>query len=300
MIQPRMLALGAYYYATQPIRWVLRQRMAHARTMPLSVLFYHRVADTYANGWTISNDEFQRQIRWIRRHFDIVSLEEIQRSVASGENPRPAVAITFDDGYAENCDRAIPFLIENEIPFTYFVSLGHVIDQEPFPHDREAKRPLPINTPEQLREMASAGVEIGAHTRTHCDVNKVTDPEQLVDEVVTATKELERLVRSDIRYFAFPFGQVDNLSAAAVRLLKRNGIKGYCSAFGSYNIPGEDSFHLRRIHGDPEFIRLKNWLSIDPKKLHHGRDFRLPESGVTVEQVRRMSMPEEVGVESHS
>ena len=72
---------------------------------------------------------------WIRRHFDIVSLEEVQRCVAAGENPRPAVAITFDDGYAENCDEAIPFLLENEIPFTYFVSLGFVNEQKPFPHD---------------------------------------------------------------------------------------------------------------------------------------------------------------------
>ena len=287
MIQPRMLALHAYYQATQPLRWIVRRRLAAARKMPLSVLFYHRVADNHPNAWSISNAEFQHQMRWIRKNFDIVSLEEIQRCVASGENPRPAVAITFDDGYAENCDQAIPYLIENEIPCTYFVSLGFVEDQKPFPHDVEAGRPLPVNTPEQLREMAAAGVEIGAHTRTHCDINKVSEPDHLVDEIVTATNQLSQMVRQPIRYFAFPFGQLDNLSAAAVKLLRQNGMKGYCSAFGSYNVPGESSFHLHRIHGDPEFIRLKNWLTIDPKKLSIGREFRVPESAITRDQLQK-------------
>ena len=132
---------------------------------------------------------------------------------------------------------------------------------------------------------SAAGVEIGSHTRTHCDINKVADPDQLVDEIVHATRELGQLVGREIRYFAFPFGQVDNLSAAAVELLKRNGLKGFCSAFGSYNMPGEDAYHIQRMHGDPEFIRLKNWLTIDPKKLSIGRGFRVPESALKTHQL---------------
>ena len=52
------------------------------------------------------------------------------------------------------------------------------------------------------------------------------------------------------------------------------GFDGVCSAYGGYNFPGDDPFHLRRIHGDPETIRLKNWLTLDPRKLHTGEQLR--------------------------
>ena len=46
-----------------------------------------------------------------------------------------AVAITFDDGYAENCRQAIPLLVRNQIPCTYFVTLENVLEGKPFAHD---------------------------------------------------------------------------------------------------------------------------------------------------------------------
>ena len=64
---------------------------------------------------------------------------------------------------------AVPLLLKHQIPFTYFVSTDHVLGGEPFPHDVQAGRPLASNTLAQLRELAAAGVEIGAHTRSHAD-----------------------------------------------------------------------------------------------------------------------------------
>jgi hypothetical protein len=49
-------------------------------------------------------------------------------------------------------------------------------------------------------------------------------------------------------------------------LARRAGYQGACSAYGGYNWPGDDHFHLQRIHADPEMLRLKNWLTIDPRK----------------------------------
>ena len=46
-----------------------------------------------------------------------------------------------------------------------------------------------------------------------------------------------------------------------------------CSAYGGYNFPGDDPFHLRRFHADPEFIRFNNWMTVDPRKLRMHRDF---------------------------
>ena len=45
------------------------------------------------------------------------------------------------------------------------------------------------------------------------------------------------------------------------------GYEGVCSAYGDYNFPGDDPFHLRRIHVE-NMARLKNWGTIDPRKIN--------------------------------
>src|SRR3990167_9574760 len=102
--------IGAYYYATLPGRCWRNAAAARRGQAPVMVLYYHRVADHAPNDWTISNARFRREIDWLQQHFDLVSLEEAQRRIRVG-NTRAAVAITFDDGYAENCEQALPLLI---------------------------------------------------------------------------------------------------------------------------------------------------------------------------------------------
>jgi peptidoglycan/xylan/chitin deacetylase (PgdA/CDA1 family) len=237
------------------------------------VLFYHRIADDLASPWTMSNRMFERQIRWLKRHFEMVSLAEAQHRVSGDHNHQPCVTITFDDGYADNCRRALPLLIEEKIPCTYFVSSQHVIDGVPFSHDVANGRPLAPNTPRQIRELASSGIDIGAHTRTHADLGRITDPNLLVDELVGARQELEELTSASVRYFAFPYGQHVNLSAPAFQLARSAGYAGVCSAYGGYNLPGDDPFHLQRIPADDSMIQLKNWTTFDPRKLRSTRRY---------------------------
>ncbi|MEZ6120281.1 MAG: hypothetical protein R3C28_27425 [Pirellulaceae bacterium] len=66
--------VAARYWATLPARQQRNRSLAAQGQSPLMVLFYHRVADTFPNDWTISNQLFQRQIEWIRQHYEIVSL----------------------------------------------------------------------------------------------------------------------------------------------------------------------------------------------------------------------------------
>jgi len=265
------MLLGAYYYATLPHRHLRNTQAARDRKAPVMIVFYHRVADHTPNAWTISNRQFEKQICWMQRRFDLISLSEAQQRIRCGENPRPAVCITFDDGYADNCDRALPLLIHKRIPCTYFVVSRNVLEGQPFPHDLAAGQPLAANNVEQLRRLVDQGVEIGAHTRTHADLGASDDAEQLQQEVVGCRRELRAALGCSVRYFAFPYGLPVNLSAAAFRLAKEAGYDGACSAYGGYNFPGDDSFHLQRFHGDPQALRLKNWLTVDPRKDHTPR-----------------------------
>ena len=228
-------------------------------------MFYHRISDEHSNPWTMTRAQFTRQIDWFQKEFDLVSLAELQRRVDSGFNDRPTLAITFDDGYAENSEYALPLLIERGIPVSYFVTIENIIAQRPFPHDVTLGQQLPVNNIESIRALSQAGVEIGAHTRTHVDLGKVTDPELLADEVILSSREIEDLIGKPVQYFAFPYGQRENLNHCVFSMLKQHGFLGVCSAYGGWNLIGDDSFHIKRLHGDPSFERVKNWLSYDPR-----------------------------------
>jgi len=265
------LLLAAYYGGSYPLRIWRNLQRARACHAPVMVLFYHRVADNHPNPWTISTRMFERQVRWLRSRFDLVSLAEAQRRLRSGQNDRACVSITFDDGYADNCAHALPLLLERRIPCTYFVTTGHILGKQPFAHDVARGEPLAPNTPEEIRELAAAGVEIGAHTRTHADLGSLDDDRRLGDEIIGSKLDLEQLIGKPVRYFAFPYGQHANMSRRAMRMALDSGYEAVCSAYGGFNFPGDDPLHLQRIHADTDMLRFRNWLTVDERKLRIAR-----------------------------
>ncbi len=257
--------LNAYYALTLPYRTRVNRAEAAEGRAPVIVLYYHRVADDLATPWTATPAMFARQIRWLKKRFDLVTLAEAQQRIRT-RNQRPAVHITFDDGYADNCRDAIPLRIRERVPCTYFVCTHHVLKRTYFQHDVAMGCQHAPNTIEQLREMAAAGIEIGAHTRTHADLGKINDPAVLHDELIAAGEDLQAALGRPVRYFAFPYGMHANLNTAAFHLAYEYGYDAVCSAYGGYNFPGDDAYHLQRIPVGNDMAHLRNWTTVDPRK----------------------------------
>lgn len=94
----------------------------------LSTLIYHRVLpqrDPMRPGEPTAS-EFDWQMRLLREHFHPLSLQEATARLAQGALPRRAVCVTFDDGYADNEQIALPVLKRHGIPATVFVSTGYL------------------------------------------------------------------------------------------------------------------------------------------------------------------------------
>ena len=142
-----------------------------------------------------------------------------------GNRGRLAVNITFDDGYADNCSHAIPTLVEKKIPFTYYVSTEHIRNGKLFPHDTENDQPLKPNTIEEIQAMAESGVEIGVHTRTHPDMGKVLDVQEIAIEIGGARDEIESWIGSTPKHFAFPYGQTHNMTDQAIQYVHDQGFR---------------------------------------------------------------------------
>jgi len=255
---------GIRWQASRLNRWRRNRRLSAVGRAPISVLVFHRIADDRANAWTTPTHDFQQAIHWLKSRFDMISLAETQARLCNGSH-RPAVAITFDDGYAENCETALPLLIAERIPCTYFVCTEPVLEGTPFAHDRTTAKLLKPNSVEQLRAMAEAGVEIGAHSRTHPDFGRITDPATLHDEMVAARDDLAAAIGRPVRRFAFPFGCPENLTSAAFRLAREAGYDAVLTCYGGYNMPGNDPFHLQRRSAEGSLMRIRNWTSFDPR-----------------------------------
>ncbi len=274
-------AFAVYRRLTSPYRIWAANAARQKRQTPLMMLYYHRVADRDPVAWSMTNAQFRRQVNWLADNFDMVSMDELRSRMENG-NSRPAMHLTFDDGYAENCDEALPLLIERKIPCTYFVTLDHTSHQRPFEHDAKAGFDFPVNTIDELKELADQGIEIGAHTRTHPNMGEVHELADIYDEIVLARRELAEILQLPIRYFAFPFGLKSNLNHAAAAMARADGVEAVVSAYGGYNTPGEDSFHLQRCHGDPELERIRNAVTFDPRHVRKEK-FALETRGPVVE-----------------
>lgn len=263
----RQWAACLYRWASYRQRIETRRHLIASCNFPVGILFYHRVADAHPTPWTISRRNFVAHLDYLERNFQIVSLAEAQRRVRSPHNSQPSVAITFDDGYAENCDFAIPELQRRGLPATYFVATSSVVDGVPFRHDLYRNCPLTPNTVAEVQDIACAGFEIGGHTKNHIDLGQLATRDMAAEEILGGIEELESWGVGPIRYFSFPYGLPQNTSQVAVNILLEAGLHGFCTAYGAWNWPGQAGYHLRRIHADPGMQTLKNWLTFDSRKL---------------------------------
>jgi peptidoglycan/xylan/chitin deacetylase (PgdA/CDA1 family) len=98
------------------------------------ILMYHRVADSGVDPWSlcVAPDRFAQQLEVLKKHARPIRLQELGQALACGEVPDRAVAITFDDGYADNLHNAKPLLSRHAIPATVFVTTGYLDGQREF------------------------------------------------------------------------------------------------------------------------------------------------------------------------
>lgn len=94
----------------------------------LSILIYHRVLSESSPYWRgmVTAEEFRSQMQVVSRYFNPVSLPKALVDLKNNSLPSRAVAITFDDGYADNATNALPILKDLGLTATFFIATDFI------------------------------------------------------------------------------------------------------------------------------------------------------------------------------
>jgi peptidoglycan/xylan/chitin deacetylase (PgdA/CDA1 family) len=185
-------------------------------TRGVPVLLYHAFGDE-ENRFVVARAAFARQLRLLSLlRFAVRPYAEVAGLLREGLSPPPrTVALTFDDGYADNADIAVPLLTQHGFAATIYVVSERLNDV----NDWSAAPPLRgrrLLAAEQLGPLQEQGIDFGAHTRTHRDLSQI--PSEVVRyEVGPSRAELEAELGTPARTFAYPYGRVGPCAVAAVQ-----------------------------------------------------------------------------------
>lgn len=177
-----------------------------------------------------------------------------------------AVAITFDDGFANFAEHALPVLERLSLPATVFVISGYCGKRNNWPTQPPGFPTLPLMSWSALRDLPPL-ISLGAHTRTHPDLRMLAERE-LFEEVHGSRVEIEQNTARMVKSFAYPYGAVDAQTAAVVR--REFAVAcGTRLAFGNARsdraiLPRLDTFYLRETGrmGSIFSLRTRGYIAL--------------------------------------
>jgi peptidoglycan/xylan/chitin deacetylase (PgdA/CDA1 family) len=229
-------------------------------SVPPMALMYHSVApyeqDPY--GITVSPARFERQMGWLRRRgLRGVSMSTLLDAWRAGRS-RGLVGLTFDDGYADFLEYAVPVLAQYGFGATTFPVAGLLGGNNDWDPDGPRK---PLMTEAQVRKVAEAGFEIGSHGMRHVSLPG-TPAAAVAAEAAESMAILRAVSGQDVAGFCYPFGHVDAPAVDAVRAA------GYAYGCGMGLTPETGVFAIPRTFVDDHdncvhliAKEVKHWLA---------------------------------------
>lgn len=166
-----------------------------------AILTYHSIDDS-GSPVSLAAAAFRRHVDWLAAGaVRVASLDDL----LAGPAAEPAVALTFDDAFANFADAA-PLLLERGWPVTLFVVTDHVGGTNAWGGRPAPGIPtLPLLDWGALGRLAEAGVTIGSHTRRHPRLPAL-GPAELEDELGDSAARIARELGTAPRWFAYPYG----------------------------------------------------------------------------------------------
>ena len=168
--------------------------------------------------------------------------------------------LSFDDGLRNIFLNAMPVLITNKIPATFFVPTGLV------GADYQRTQQYCLNTThyrgviemvdwDDLKKMKDHGFEIGSHTRNHKKLSEISiSPNVLSDEILGSKQDIEKYLGTECRYMSWPYGKKTDIDDISMKLAYKMGYEAVFGAFRGTVIPGKTNHSsIPRHHFEVEW-----------------------------------------------
>ncbi len=211
------------------------------------ILMYHSVSERAQprfRKFALAPALFVEQMAYLaQHHYTTLTVSQYVSLRNSGAAlPESVVVLTFDDGFADFYSEALPVLKEHGFGATLYVATAFVGNASRFLR-RERETTRPMLTWDQLIEIAAAGIECGAHSHQHEQLDVL--PGKLARaEIARSRQVLEEKLSRPVASFAYPYGYYQS---AVKHMVRAAGYSSACAVRYRMSSPADDVFALSRL-----------------------------------------------------
>ncbi|HEY7537969.1 MAG TPA: polysaccharide deacetylase family protein [Gaiellaceae bacterium] len=221
----------------------------------LRVLMYHKVNDIPDNPTTVPIGRFDEQLAQIGDlGYQPVDLDAVLDYYTLGKPlPPKAVLITFDDGYRDILENALPVLEQRGHPAVIFVPVAYMEDSIPLPHEvklTERGTRNPTLDWGLMRELDAGGVRVESHGISHRPLAETT-LDEAVREIAVSKLKLEAELGRPVRAYAYVKGSEADFRPVHESILKQAGYEIAFTSTSRGNGPSTNPFRLGRYNVEP-------------------------------------------------
>ncbi|CAB4709032.1 MAG: polysaccharide deacetylase family protein [Actinobacteria bacterium] len=221
----------------------------------LRVLMYHKVNDIPDNPTTVPVGRFDEQLAQVKElGYTVVGLDAVLDHYSLGKPlPDRAVLITFDDGYRDTLENAMPVLQKYGFPAVIFVPVAYMDDETPLPHElRLAERGVRNPTLDWglVRELDAGGVRVESHGIGHRPLAEVA-LDEAVREIAVSKLKLEEKLERPVRAYAYVKGSEAHFHPVHESLLLQAGYEVAFTSISRANGAGANPFRIGRYNVEP-------------------------------------------------
>lgn len=203
----------------------------------IPILMYHSISDSdLNNNLLVPIKEFEEEVKWLKENgFTPMLLDDVLEAYNTGYVPKRPVAITFDDGYADNYTDAYRILNENKMKATFFIITNNT-DTDSF-----------YMNSNMLKEMKDNGMGIENHTSRHMEFTNISRDEKamIIQEGIDILKEK---LGVDSKFVCYPVGRYDE---ETIEVEKELGIKAAVTTEPGISSLNDGIYSLKRVRMTP-------------------------------------------------
>ena len=209
----------------------------------IPILMYHRIADIPGDRNALPVEKFREQLHYLKSNgFHTITLAMLYEHYTKGSAlPPKSVLLTFDDGYKDNYEAALPLLLEYGLQAVIF-PIGNWIGKEN-KWENFHKQPTTTMDFAELKKWQESGMDIASHTMNHPFL-AYSSLDDISIELKDSKALLGKAFQRPVDWLCYPYG---NFNKEVIAAAKSAGYKGALAIFDGVPLKRRNIFALPRI-----------------------------------------------------